>query len=124
MRFLSLVSPCYNEEANIEELYARVTRVMQDELPEYGYELICVDNASTDGTVARLRALCQKDRRLKVIVNNRNFGHIRSSYHAIQQGSGDAVIFLAADLQDPPELIPQFVRKWQEGYKVVLAQRT
>jgi glycosyltransferase involved in cell wall biosynthesis len=74
--------------------------------------------------VALLRALCEKDRRLKVIVNNRNFGHIRSGYHAFLQARGDAVVLMASDLEDPPELIPEFVRRWEEGYKIVLAEKT
>jgi len=97
---------------------------MAEHLPEYAYEFILIDNASTDGTVAVLREICRKDQRVKVIVNNRNFGHIRSGYHAYLQARGEAVVAMASDLEDPPELIPQFVRKWEEGYKIVLAQKS
>lgn len=123
MKLISVVAGCYNEEENIRELYERVTRVFA-ELPEYRYELIIIDNASQDRTLEVLRDIASHDKRLKVIVNNRNFGHVRSGYHAVLQASGDAVLAMASDLQDPPELIPQFVRKWEEGYKIVLAQKT
>jgi glycosyltransferase involved in cell wall biosynthesis len=124
MPFISLVSGCYNEQDNVRELWERVTRVMADSAPGYTYELILIDNSSVDRTVEILRDICRQDKRVKVIVNNRNFGHVRSGYHALQQASGDAVIAMASDLQDPPEMIPAFIRKWEEGYKVVLAQKT
>ena len=91
-----------------------------DRLGSYAYEHVFIDNASTDGTADILRKLAAADRRVKVIVNTRNFGHVRSPYHALLQCRGDAVIGMAADLQDPPELIPAFIEKWREGYKVVL----
>jgi glycosyltransferase involved in cell wall biosynthesis len=97
---------------------------MATERPDYKFELIAIDNASTDRTVEVLKGMAAKDRRVKVIVNNRNFGHIRSGYHAFLQARGDAVIGMVSDLQDPPEMIPQFVKKWEEGYKIVLAQKT
>lgn len=124
MPFISIVSGCYNEEGNVQELWERITRVMASELPRYIYELIIIDNSSTDKTVDILRALCAKDKRVKVIINNRNFGHIRSPYHALLQAKGDAIILMASDLEDPPEMIPQFVRRWEAGDKIVLAQKT
>jgi glycosyltransferase involved in cell wall biosynthesis len=124
MTLLSIVTGCYNEEGNILELYERVCRTFADHLPEYAFELIFIDNASTDKTVEVLKSLGSKDRRVKIIVNNRNFGVIRSGYHAMLQAKGEAVVAFASDLQDPPEMIPQFVRKWEAGYKVVLAQKT
>jgi glycosyltransferase involved in cell wall biosynthesis len=123
MRSISIVTGCYNEEDNVRELWARVTRVMAAELPEYAYEFIFIDNASEDGTVKVLKEIARDDKRVKIIVNNRNFGHIRSGYHAMLQAGGQAVIAMASDLEDPPEMIPQFVRKWEEGYKIVLAQK-
>jgi glycosyltransferase involved in cell wall biosynthesis len=123
MNLISIVSGCYNEAGNIPELYERVTRVFAEKLPEYAYELIVIDNCSSDNSVEVLREICQRDKRVKVIVNTRNFGHIRSGYHALLQAKGDAVIAMASDLQDPPEIIEQFVRKWEEGYKIVLAQK-
>ena len=124
MPFVSVVSGCFNEEENVRELYDRVVRVFEQDLPGYSFELILIDNASTDNTVGILKEIARQDRRVKIIVNNRNFGHIRSGYHAYLQAQGEAVIAMASDLQDPPELITQFVRKWEEGFKVVLAQKT
>lgn len=123
MPFISIVAGCFNEEDNVRELWLRVSRVMADELPDYAYEFILIDNASTDRTVDILREICREDKRVKVIVNNRNFGHVRSGYHAYLQAGGEAIVALASDLEDPPEMIPQFVRKWEEGYKIVLAQK-
>src|ERR1035438_8026928 len=105
MPFISIVTGCYNEEANVRELWERVARVMSAELPRYTYEFIFIDNSSTDRTVAVLREICQEDKRVKVIVNNRNFGHIRSGYHALLQARGDAIVSMASDLEDPPELV-------------------
>ena len=118
MAFISIVSGTFNEEDNVEELYERVKRVFLERLPDDSFEMIVIDNASTDGTVAVLKRMAEKDRRLKIIVNNRNFGHIRSPVHAILQARGDAVIAMASDLQDPPE-IPELVAKWREGYSIV-----
>ena len=118
-KLLSIVTPCYNESENIEELYQRIVAVMA-KLP-YDYEHICIDNASTDDTLAKLKAIAARDSRLKIIVNARNFGHIRSPYHALLQARGDAAVLIASDLQDPPEMIEDFVRKWEEGFKTVLA---
>jgi len=123
MAFISVVSGAFNEEDNVEELYQRIVRVFAEQLPEHTLEIVVADNASTDQTVAVLKRLAAQDKRLKIIVNNRNFGHIRSGYHAMLQAGGDAVIAMASDLQDPPEMIPQFVRKWEEGHKIVLAQK-
>ena len=118
-KMISIVTPCYNEEENIDELYQRIAAVMAT-LP-YDYEHICIDNASTDGTVKRIKELAAQDKRVKLIVNARNFGHIKSPYYAIQQSTGDACILIASDLQDPPEMIVEFVKKWEEGFKTVLA---
>ena len=119
MAFISIVSGTFNEEGNVEELYERVKRVFLERLPDDSYEMIVIDNASSDDTVAVLKRLAAKDARLKIIVNNRNFGHIRSPVHAILQTRGDAVIAMTSDLQDPPELIPELVAKWREGYSIV-----
>jgi CDP-6-deoxy-D-xylo-4-hexulose-3-dehydrase len=120
MPFISVVSGCFNEEDNVDELHRQVRDAIAS-IPDCTYEHIFIDNASTDRTVERLRALAAQDRNVKVIVNTRNFGHIRSPYHALLQARGDAVIGMASDLQDPPSLIPELVRKWSEGYKVVMA---
>jgi glycosyltransferase involved in cell wall biosynthesis len=116
---LTILTPCFNEEGNVREVYQQVKAAMQT-LPGYDYEHLFIDNASQDKTVAILRELAAADKRVKVIVNTRNFGQVRSPYYALLQARGDAVMSCVADLQDPPELIPQFVRKWEEGYKVVI----
>jgi len=119
MKNISIVTACYNEEDNVEKLCLCVHEIMAG-LPAYGYEHIFIDNASTDDTQRILRELAAKDKRVKVIINTRNFGHIRSPSHALAQAQGDAVISLVADFQDPPEMISTFLEKWEEGYKAVI----
>jgi len=118
MPLISIVTPCYNEEDNVAELHRRIADQFAA-MPDLDYEHVFIDNASIDGTVAAIRRLASADSHVKAIVNSRNFGHIRSPMHALLQVRGDAVITMAADLQDPPELIPAFVAKWREGYRVV-----
>ncbi|MCQ1550202.1 MAG: glycosyltransferase family 2 protein [Candidatus Accumulibacter phosphatis] len=118
MKLISIVTGCFNEEDNVEELYTRI-RTQFERLPAYNYEHIFIDNASTDGTVRKIKAMAARDRRVKLIVNTRNFGHIRSPIHALLQARGDAVIAMASDLQEPPELIAEFVNKWEQGYRIV-----
>jgi glycosyltransferase involved in cell wall biosynthesis len=120
MHKISFVSPTFNEEQNVEELFNRVSAIWKH-YPQYEFEYIFIDNASKDGTVEKLKAIANVDKRLKIIVNIRNFGHIRSPYWGLMQANGDAVIYLASDLQDPPELVPEFIKQWEMGYKVVLA---
>lgn len=119
MKLISIVTPCYNEEGNVEELYRQVKEVFQ-QLPLYQYEHIFIDNASEDKTVAILKRIADNDKNIKIIVNSRNFGHIRSPYYALLQATGDAVISIVADLQDPPSLIKDFLKKWEAGYKIVI----
>ncbi|WP_145535872.1 glycosyltransferase family 2 protein [Yersinia thracica] len=118
-KLISIVTPCYNEEANIDELYQRIVDVMAR--LDYDYEHIFIDNCSTDNSLVKLRALAAQDKRVKLILNARNFGHIRSPYYALLQARGDAAILIASDLQDPPEMIEEFVKKWEEGFKTVMA---
>jgi len=119
---LSIVTPCFNEEANVEELYRRVKASVAT-IDRYEFEFIFIDNHSEDCTVEKLKALAIKDPAVKLIVNTRNFGHIRSPYHGILQSRGLATIYLASDLQDPPEMIPEFIQYWEEGYKLVMATK-
>jgi glycosyltransferase involved in cell wall biosynthesis len=119
MKLISVITPCYNEDGNVREVYEQVKKVF-DDLPGYTYEHIFIDNASQDNTVDILRKIALEDKRVKIIVNTRNFGHIRSPYYAILQTKGIAVISIVADLQDPPGLIKDFIKKWEEGYKVVM----
>lgn len=120
---ISIVTPCFNEEGNVEALYQRVKEVFGG-IPEYSYEHIFIDNCSKDRTPELLRMLAAKDRNVKVILNTRNFGHIRSPFYGLLQATGDAVILLVADLQDPPEMIVDFLREWRKGFKVVLGVKT
>jgi len=124
MPFISVVSGCFNEQDNVEELYRRITLVFRDQLPGFEYEIILIDNASTDNTLSILKRLAAADKCLKIIVNNRNFGILRSGYHAFLQAKGDAVVVMVSDLQDSPEIIPDFVHRWEQGCKIVLAQKT
>lgn len=119
-KLISIISPTYNEVDNVEELYKRVSSMMQ-QLPQYDFEYLVIDNASTDGTDRKLKEIAANDPRLKVIINTRNFGHIRSPYWGIIQTRGDATVYLASDLQDPPELIPELIHFWESGNKIVLA---
>ena len=118
MKTISLVSSCYNEELNLKPLVEEVFSITA-KFPQYNWEYIIIDNCSTDNSANVLRDLAALDKRIKVILNTRNFGYIRSPFHAILQSRGDAVIALASDLQDPPELIPKFIEAGESGYKVV-----
>ena len=123
MKLISIVTGCLNEEDNVEPLVERIRAVFL-ELPQYGYEHIFIDNCSNDHTVDRIKAIAARDKRVKLIVNTRNFGHIRSPMHGVLAARGNAVILMAADLEDPPELIPEFLRRWEAGYKVVAGVKT
>lgn len=116
---ITVFTPTFNEEGNVKELIAAV-KSQFDNLPQYTYEHVFIDNASTDNTVAILRDIAAIDKHIKVIVNVRNFGHIRSPYYGLMNCYGDAVITLVADFQDPPEMIQKFLEKWEMGHKLVL----
>ncbi len=120
MKKISIVSPCYNEEKNLNAVYLEVKNQFEN-LKNYEYEHIFIDNASIDQSPEILRELASKDKRVKVIFNSRNFGHIRSPAYGLYQATGDAIILLVSDLQDPPNLIPELIKKWEEGNKIVVA---
>lgn len=122
-KLISILTACYNEEENVAALIKAVANVFSA-MPQYDYEHVFIDNASSDNTVAILREIAKTDKHVKVIVNVRNFGHIRSPFHGILQCKGDAVISLVADFQDPPEMIRAFLEKWEEGYKIVIGIKT
>jgi glycosyltransferase involved in cell wall biosynthesis len=119
MKKITVVTPCYNEEDNVEDVYAQ-TKAVFAEIADVQYEHLFIDNCSTDRTPQLLRQLAAADPNVKVILNARNFGHIRSPYYGLLQATGDAAILLVADLQDPPELMKQFVAHWLAGEKVVV----
>ena len=118
---ISIVTPTFNEEQNIEKISNDISVEM--EKLNIVYEHIIIDNNSTDQTQNIIRQICKKDKKVKAIFNSRNFGHVRSPYYAILQSSGDATILFAADFQDPIELIPQLIKKWQLGSKAVFLKR-
>lgn len=120
MKMITVVVPTYNEEKNIQNVYERVTAVFLKELNEYNYEIMFVDNLSQDNTRNLICNLAKKDFRVKAIFNAKNFGYTRSHYYALLQAQGDCAVLLHADLQNPPELIPDFVKEWEKGYKVVI----
>ncbi len=117
---ITIITGCYNEEANLEELYMRIKAVFE-KLPKYDWEVIIGDNCSTDNSREILRRIAKADKRWKVILNSNNFGIIRSGHNILLHSSGDAVISMCSDLQDPPEMIPEFIRLWEEGNKLVCA---
>ena len=123
MKKISILTPCYNEEGNVKNLYEAVKKVMQS-LPQYEYEHIFIDNCSQDKTETILEEIALHDHNVRVIENLRNFGPGRSGSYGFFQTSGDASICLACDFQDPPELIPEFVDMWEKGYKVVWGKKT
>ena len=123
MKKIAIMTPAYNEEGGIRECYEAVRKIFETRLPGYRYEHVFIDNCSEDRTVEILREIAAVDRNVKVIVNSRNFGHVRSPYYGLMQASGDAVIPVLADLQTPPELIVEFVRLWEQGYPMVLGIR-
>jgi len=118
-RKISVITPCFNEQENVADAYEQVRDVFV-KLPDYEYEHIFIDNASKDRTVEILKKIAQADKRVKIIVNIRNFGQLRSPYYAYFQASGDAIVSMVADLQDPPELIKKFIEQWEAGYEVVV----
>ncbi len=123
MKKISIVSSCYNEEENLDELYNEVSAQWDKLSDKYEFEFILLDNGSTDGTEQKLRELAQRDKRVKVILNSRNFGQNNSPMFGVLNASGDAVISIASDLQDPPELIPELIKKWENGNQVVFLQK-
>lgn len=124
MKKISIVSPCYNEEDNVENCYETVKKLMSEKLGQYSYEHVFADNNSSDNTVNILRELAQKDENVKVVVNARNYGPFRSTFNALKYTQGDGVlVMLPVDLQDPPELLETFVKYWEEGYLKVYGVR-
>lgn len=123
-RTISVMTPCYNEEDGIRECYERVRDVFETRLPDYDFEHLFIDNCSQDHTVRILKNIAAKDRRVKIIVNARNFGLSRSPYHGMLEATGDCVVPIVADLQTPPELLVEFIEKWEQGFKMVIAVRT
>lgn len=119
MKKISILIPCYNEVENVDLMAMAVTNVMAEALSEYDYELLFIDNCSTDGTRDKLEKLCKDDKRIKAIFNVTNFGQFNSPFHGMCQTTGDCTISMCCDFQDPVELIPAFVHEWEQGHKIV-----
>ncbi|MEG0565002.1 MAG: glycosyltransferase family 2 protein, partial [Hungatella sp.] len=124
MKTISIVVPCYNEEDNVESLTDAIRATFHADLPEYCYELIFIDNDSVDQTRERIRRLCAEDPAVKGIFNAKNFGQFNSPYYGMLQTHGDCTILMAADFQDPVEMIPRYVAEWEAGYKIVIGIKT
>ena len=124
MKKISILIPCYNEEENVVPISQAVIGILTKELPQYDYELVFIDNDSTDNTRPLLRKLCAENPKIKAIFNARNFGQFNSPYYGILQVTGDCVISMVADFQDPVELIPRYVKEWENGYKIVIGIKT
>ena len=123
MKKITIITPCFNEEANVVELYRQV-KLVCNEYHDIVFDHLFIDNASTDRTVELIKEICAEDDKVKLIVNARNFGHIRSSYHGLMEGDGDACILIVGALQDPPELIKLFVEEWLSGKPIVIGVKT
>ena len=121
---ISVMIPCYNEEENARPICDAVREQLTKNCPAYDYEILFIDNKSTDGTRRILEELCAEDKRVKAIFNSKNFGQFNSPFHGLLQTSGDCTVTLCADFQDPPELIPRFVSEWEKGYKIVIGRKT
>ncbi|MBO4391225.1 MAG: glycosyltransferase [Lachnospiraceae bacterium] len=124
MKKVSIMVPCYNEQENVVPMHDELTKLFQEQLPNYEYEILFIDNCSTDLTRVRLREIAAKDRKTKVIFNARNFGQFNSPYYGMLQTTGDCVICVVCDFQDPLEMIPVFLEEWENGYKIVCGIKT
>lgn len=116
---IAIVIPCYNEEENIVNITKAVEEELLTSLPQYDYEILIIDNCSTDNTRALIKGICQNNKKVKAILNAKNFGQFNSPYYALLQADGDCVIPICADFQDPVDMIPRFVHEWENGYKIV-----
>lgn len=124
MKKISVLIPSYNEEENVVPISQAVEAVLRNELSQYDYEIVFIDNDSTDNTRVLLRNLCEENKKIKAIFNAKNFGQFNSPYYGMTQTSGDCTVLLCCDFQDPVELIPRFVKEWEQGAKIVCAIKT
>lgn len=123
MQLISIVTPCYNEKDNIIDIYQTVKSIFNN-INKYQYEHIFIDNSSSDNSINLLKEIAHVDSNVKLIINSRNFGWIRSPFYGLLQASGDAIIYMAADFQDPPNLINKFIKKWEDGFKIVIGTKS
>ena len=122
-KLISMVIPCYNEEGNVEAISTEIVKLFKKELAKYDYEIIFIDNDSKDKTRELIRKICKKDKKIKAIFNVKNFGQFNSPYYGLLNANGDAVVSIAADFQEPVDMIPKFVKAWEEGYKIAIGVR-
>ena len=120
MKTISIIIAAYNEEENVEPLHEALVNEFKTNLKNYNYEIVFIDNCSTDTTREKLTSICKKDKNVKAIFNAKNFGHIRSPYHGMLQTTGDCTISMVADFQDPVDMVHKFVKEWENGYKIVI----
>lgn len=123
-KVISVMIPCYNEVENVGPISKAVIKIIKEKLPAYDYELVFIDNDSSDGTRDILRRICSENKKIKAIFNAKNFGQFNSPYYGLCQTTGDCTVFMCCDFQDPVEMIPQFIEKWEAGYKIVCAIKT
>ncbi|WP_026835109.1 glycosyltransferase [Eubacterium xylanophilum] len=124
MKTISIMIPCFNEEENVIPISEAVVAMFEKDLPNYDYEILFIDNASTDSTRDKLRYICSKNKKIKAIFNTKNFGQFNSPYYGMCQTTGDCTINLCCDFQDPIDMIPKFVEEWENGYKIVIGVKT
>lgn len=124
MKKISILIPCYNEEENVGPMSEAIVALFEGELSQYDYELVFIDNDSKDTTRVRLREICKHNPHIKAIFNTKNFGQFNSPYYGMLQTTGDCTITMVCDFQDPVELIPQYIREWENGYKIVIGVKT
>lgn len=124
MKKISILVPCYNEEENVIPLSNALVEMLQKDLSAYDYEIVFIDNCSKDSTRDKLRVICRKNPKIKAVLNAKNFGQFNSPYYGMLQTTGDCVVLMCCDFQDPIEMVPEFVKSWEEGYKIVSAIKT
>lgn len=124
MKKISILVPCYNEEENVIPLSNALVEMLQKDLSAYDYEIVFIDNCSKDSTRDKLRVICRKNSKIKAVLNAKNFGQFNSPYYGMLQTTGDCVVLMCCDFQDPIEMVPEFVKSWEEGYKIVSAIKT
>lgn len=124
MKKISIMIPCYNEVENVEAISQAVIEIFEEKLPQYDYEILFIDNASNDGTRYKIENLCSKNKKIKAIFNVTNFGQFNSPFYGMCQTTGDCTITMCCDFQDPPEMIPLFVKEWEKGHRIVSGIKT
>ncbi len=124
MKTISMMIPCFNEAENVEPMVEAVKKMLSEDLPQYDYEIVIIDNCSTDGTRDKIEKLCAEDKKVKAIFNVTNFGQFNSPFYGMCQCTGDCVVPICCDFQDPVEMVPVFVKKWEEGHRVVSGVKT